>query len=267
MYEYARAALAAATPSAPAVAPDALTDTWLESARFDASEAIDDRDGELTGCLDWCRAFAEIVLRHSTALSGKSEAAAGEPVAWRIEHRPGRYTFTEHEENLKLDAGANIVPLYRAFHSVDAILESTLDRLESMVTWEPRLLAGPDAIDRLEHINRLLYELLNPHPTAPPAASGQKLTGEQIAALRVAADALIERYADPIRAILRNAERVEGLTVQRLRTLMMRHAKSYSEWDSGSIERIDFGQYGFDEFARALLRASDSATASDKEGA
>lgn len=102
--------------------------------------------------------------------------------------------------------------------------------------------------------------------TAPPAASGQKLTDEQIAALRVAADALIERYAEPIRAILRNAERVDGLTVQGLRTLMMRHAKSYSEWDCGSLERVDFGQYGFDEFARALLRAS-SATASDKEGA
>jgi len=33
-------------------------------------------------------------------------------------------------------------------------------------------------------------------------------TAEQIAALRVAADALIERYAEPIRVILRNAEEV-----------------------------------------------------------
>jgi hypothetical protein len=90
----------------------------------------------------------------------------GDPVAWRIEQRAGRYTFVEHVENLKLYAGANIVPLFRAFRSVDSNLNTALDRLESMVTWEPRLLDGADAIDRLENINRLLYELLNPHPTA-----------------------------------------------------------------------------------------------------
>jgi hypothetical protein len=99
----------------------------------------------------------------------------GAPVAWRIEQRAGRYTFVEHVENLKLYAGANIVPLFRAFRSVDSILNSTLDRLESMVTWEPRLLTGPDAIDRLEHINRLLYELLNAHPTAQPVEQTRAL--------------------------------------------------------------------------------------------
>jgi hypothetical protein len=88
------------------------------------------------------------------------------PIAWRVEHRPGRYMFMEHEENLKMHAGANIVPLFRAFHSVDEDLSTTLDVLESMVTWEPRLLIGSDAIDRLERINRALYALLNPHPPA-----------------------------------------------------------------------------------------------------
>jgi hypothetical protein len=33
------------------------------------------------------------------------------PVAWRIEERTGRYTFTEHECNLGLFKGAHIVPL------------------------------------------------------------------------------------------------------------------------------------------------------------
>lgn len=33
------------------------------------------------------------------------------PVAWRIEQRTGRYTFTEHECNLGLFEGARIVPL------------------------------------------------------------------------------------------------------------------------------------------------------------
>lgn len=42
--------------------------------------------------------------------------------------------------------------------------------------------------------------------TAPPPASTNRLTDEQIAALRIAADALIEKYAEPIREILRNAE-------------------------------------------------------------
>lgn len=42
--------------------------------------------------------------------------------------------------------------------------------------------------------------------TAPPPASTNRLTDEQIAALRIAADALIEKCAEPIREILRNAE-------------------------------------------------------------
>jgi hypothetical protein len=52
-----------------------------------------------------------------------------------------------------------------------------LNRLESMVTWEPRLLSGADAIDRLEHINRLLYELLNPQPSA--SLSVENIAGKQ----------------------------------------------------------------------------------------
>jgi hypothetical protein len=99
------------------------------------------------------------------------------PIAWRIEHRAGRYMFVEHEENLKHHAGANIVPLFRAFYSVDSNIDTVLNRLESMVTWEPRLLSGADAIDRLEHINRLLYELLNPHPSA--SLSVENIAGKQ----------------------------------------------------------------------------------------
>jgi hypothetical protein len=41
---------------------------------------------------------------------------------------------------------------------------------------------------------------------SPQASETRTFTGEQIAALRVAADALVERYAAPIRAILANAE-------------------------------------------------------------
>lgn len=37
--------------------------------------------------------------------------ATGKPVAWRIEERTGRYTFTEHECNLGLFKGAHIDPL------------------------------------------------------------------------------------------------------------------------------------------------------------
>lgn len=33
------------------------------------------------------------------------------PVAWRIEERTGRYVFTEHECNISLYEGANVVPL------------------------------------------------------------------------------------------------------------------------------------------------------------
>jgi hypothetical protein len=105
-------------------------------------------------------------LAYARAASPQPVEQTGDPVAWRIEQRAGRYTFVEHVENLKLYAGANIVPLFRAFRSVDSNLNTALDRLESMVTWEPRLLDGADAIDRLENINGLLYELLNPHPTA-----------------------------------------------------------------------------------------------------
>jgi predicted DNA-binding transcriptional regulator YafY len=43
-------------------------------------------------------------------------------------------------------------------------------------------------------------------PAPSVADAPRRFTGEQIAALRVAADALIERYAEPIRAILRDAE-------------------------------------------------------------
>jgi hypothetical protein len=43
-------------------------------------------------------------------------------------------------------------------------------------------------------------------PASSVADAPRRFTGEQIAALRVAADALVERYAEPIRAILRDAE-------------------------------------------------------------
>jgi predicted transcriptional regulator len=43
-------------------------------------------------------------------------------------------------------------------------------------------------------------------PAPSVADAPRRFTGEQIAALRVAADALVERYAEPIRAILRDAE-------------------------------------------------------------
>jgi len=59
-------------------------------------------------------------------------------------------------------------------------------------------------------------------------------------------------YAAPLPRVAATA-----LTIQAVRTLLIRHAESYSEWDDGSIERIDFGQYGFGKFARALLAASN----------
>ena len=130
-------------------------------------------------------------------------------VAWRIEQRAGRYTFVEHVENLKLYAGANIVPLFRAFRSVDADLNTLLDRLESMVTWEPRLLSGHDAIDRLEHINRALYEFLNPHPASEPKAL--TLTDEQLEALVMACK---ELGAAP-RFVLELGTRVQALLADR----------------------------------------------------
>jgi hypothetical protein len=47
----------------------------------------------------------------------------------------------------------------------------------------------------------------------------------------------------------------EGAVNRRLlRILVMRHAKSYSEWDDGSLSRVDFGQYGFDRFVSALIK-------------
>jgi hypothetical protein len=63
-------------------------------------------------------------------------------------------------------------------------------------------------------------------------------------------------YAAPLPRVAATA-----LTIQAVRTLLIRHAESYSEWDDGSIERIDFGQYGFGKFARALLAASNGEQA------
>ncbi|MFM0495632.1 hypothetical protein [Paraburkholderia caledonica] len=57
------------------------------------------------------------------------------------------------------------------------------------------------------------------------------------------------------------AQEPDVLTIQTVKTLLIRHAESYSEWDDGSIERIDFGQYGFGKFARALLAASNGEQA------
>jgi hypothetical protein len=54
-----------------------------------------------------------------------------------------------------------------------------------------------------------------------------------------------------------------ALTPQTLRTLIIRHAKSYSEWDDGSLERVDFGQYGFASFTRAALSAKSDAAAGE----
>lgn len=166
---------------------------------------------------------------NSAALSASTEAAAGEPMTLTFIVDPSQRVddVLPTDRRWVISKSIGLVAAYRncAVNETKEVMQQFVDYMRAALT--------------------------------ESAASGQKLTDEQIAALRVAADALIERYAEPIRAILRNAERVDGLTVQGLRTLMMRHAKSYSEWDCGSLERVDFGQYGFDEFARALLRASE----------
>jgi hypothetical protein len=141
------------------------------------------------------RAYSEQICLGRDCGARAATPELADPIAWRIEQRPGRYTFAEHVENLRLYAGANIVPLFRTFHSLDENINAAFDRLESMVTWEPRLLSGPDAVDRLEHINRLLYELLNPHPSSAASTSANVAQGAVAPDGRVVDKAMVKRLA------------------------------------------------------------------------
>lgn len=81
-----------------------LTDEWLTAARFDASLAIDDEDGDLIGCLAWCREFTKIVLRLAAPTPpSPAEPAEFETAIATLRHlidclrRNGSYTDEEGE--------------------------------------------------------------------------------------------------------------------------------------------------------------------------
>jgi len=61
------------------------------------------------------------------------------------------------------------------------------------------------------------------------------------------------------------ASEPKALTRNKLHTLLIRHAVSFAEWDDGSLEYVNFGQYGFEAFFSELLRATDRANAPSSE--
>ncbi|GJH22484.1 hypothetical protein CBA19CS22_38100 [Caballeronia novacaledonica] len=92
--------------------------------------------------------------------------------------------------------------------------------------------------------SRSIYEiepLYAATPTHSVADAPRRFTGEQIAALRVAADALIDRYAEPIREILRNAEVADAAGASENDVARVIFSNLFprgmcpSDWDSGAI--------------------------------
>lgn len=113
---------------------------------------------------------------------------------------------------LELDAEGALVPHGIGGHA-RALLSAAASRLSASIADT----AGAKRLETTsENIARDIREGRFPQRSEPqmiaatPAPSvadaPRRFTGEQIAALRVAADALVERYAEPIRAILRDAE-------------------------------------------------------------
>lgn len=109
------------------------------------------------------------------------------------------------------DAAINIDDDLNALDGPLLELDALLANLHQDV-WESAsqsLCAYDEAgLEEAKAIQRHVRAMLSADRTAAPEP--HHLTGEQIAALRVAADTLIERYAAPIRAILANADQFDA---------------------------------------------------------
>ena len=91
-----------------------------------------------------------------------------------------------------------VVSHHRDFVNACKVMHFDAINDDSDAYWEKQI----DVLNRMKaQAERALSE-----PSADAAAAPKAFTDTQIAALRVAAEALVERYAEPIRAILRHAE-------------------------------------------------------------
>jgi len=91
-----------------------------------------------------------------------------------------------------------VVSHHRDFVNACKVMHFDAINDDSDAYWEKQI----DVLNRMKaQAERALSE-----PSADAAAAPKAFTDMQITALRVAAEALVERYAEPIRAILRDAE-------------------------------------------------------------
>jgi cation transport regulator ChaB len=129
-------------------------------------------------------------------------------------------------------------------NNFDAV-SNALDRLDELPDDRPGYTLGP--------AGKAEWALLAEQSAAPQTVTApRQFTDEQVAALRVAADALIERYAAPIRAILDNAEHAplarahsEQGSVQRIAEL----EKERDHWKANHDAQV--------ERARVLMERTD----------